>query len=650
MTAKASDVNRCAYPWQQMIIDLTGEVVPCCYWSGYGNSGKPLGNTNVSTIDEIWRGEGYTALRRQLAEGDLKGHPCGNCMAYRGSNGVFPKFSWPAGFVRESGFCCIGQIPEAVMAAFEDIDADVVLLEDGAELPGRNALHDDIRKFGMGRYSVWHGWLYFSSSNNADPTTSGRRYELACGEHRAVLGGFDVASPSGKNLLRAYTEFELGRAEIEAEPSMISLISTADCNIDCPACSQNIVRVTRVQHRPETVPAVLAKVPYLTQFIWHGGEPYLIKRFRDFIDNFETAHNPNLAFGFTSNGTMITAEEVRKLGKFPRVNASVSIDSFNPETFARIRAGASFERVWSNFERLLKQHDAPKHVFSVGMIICKSNFAELADNLEFAVAHDIGINLSPVLLYPVTEQLNVFENFAPETTGWREALANARRIVSDAKAAHRCAIRRVDPEGMIEELTRIYEEARADNADVLEVHCEVIDRYGSLAQMRRPAIIACVAGTARAYALVNQGSGAYLLRLPRRHIDWRKTLRVNTVHDVMEPFGYIDTQAVSVSRGGTQVRIHIPEFAGAPRPRNIKWANYGDATPDGLNVVIPEEIHAAYRRIYRHELGMLPYSRKGGLERGRAFAARLGILMEQRVRYAGRRIRRLVRRIWSKAD
>ena len=45
--------NLCAYPWQQMIIDLTGEVVPCCFWSGYGNSGKPLGNTNANSLDGL---------------------------------------------------------------------------------------------------------------------------------------------------------------------------------------------------------------------------------------------------------------------------------------------------------------------------------------------------------------------------------------------------------------------------------------------------------------------------------------------------------------------------------------------------------------------------------------------------------------------
>ena len=32
---------------------------------------------------------------------------------------------------------------------------------------------------------------------------------------------------------------------------------------------------------------MLDHVPYLHQFIWHGGEPYLIKRFREFIENFD---------------------------------------------------------------------------------------------------------------------------------------------------------------------------------------------------------------------------------------------------------------------------------------------------------------------------------------------------------------------------
>ena len=186
--------NRCAYPWQQMIIDLTGEVVPCCFWSGYGNFGKPLGNTNANSIDEIWRGEAYRELRARMTSGDLSDHPCGSCMAYRCTNGTFPKFSWPAGFVQENGYCYIGQIPEEFTRATANSTDTIRLYEDDTELPFPDALHDDIRREGKGRYSVWHGWLYFSSSDNSDPFSSGRRYRLICGTLQTDLGDLVVDS------------------------------------------------------------------------------------------------------------------------------------------------------------------------------------------------------------------------------------------------------------------------------------------------------------------------------------------------------------------------------------------------------------------------------------------------------------------------
>jgi hypothetical protein len=51
--------------------------------------------------------------------------------------------------------------------------------EDGRPLPGPgNARHDDIRKVGRGRYSFWHSSLYFSASDNTDPSANGRSYEI----------------------------------------------------------------------------------------------------------------------------------------------------------------------------------------------------------------------------------------------------------------------------------------------------------------------------------------------------------------------------------------------------------------------------------------------------------------------------------------
>src|SRR6266849_4055609 len=102
--------TRCAYPWQQIVIDLTGEVVPCCFYSAYGGSeAKPFGNTNAQTLEEIWNGPGYQDLRRRHVEGDLANHPCNKCVAYYWNNEAYPGFQWPSGIVPDKDHAYIAK-------------------------------------------------------------------------------------------------------------------------------------------------------------------------------------------------------------------------------------------------------------------------------------------------------------------------------------------------------------------------------------------------------------------------------------------------------------------------------------------------------------------------------------------------------------
>lgn len=53
------------------------------------------------------------------------------------------------------------------------------ILEDGVPLTGpENAPHKDIREIGLGRYSFWHDYVYFSASDNSDPRINGRSYQI----------------------------------------------------------------------------------------------------------------------------------------------------------------------------------------------------------------------------------------------------------------------------------------------------------------------------------------------------------------------------------------------------------------------------------------------------------------------------------------
>jgi len=54
----------------------------------------------------------------------------------------------------------------------------LVLYENGKPLKMPHSTHSDIREQGCGLYSHWKDLLYFSTSDNTDPNTNGRRYQI----------------------------------------------------------------------------------------------------------------------------------------------------------------------------------------------------------------------------------------------------------------------------------------------------------------------------------------------------------------------------------------------------------------------------------------------------------------------------------------
>jgi hypothetical protein len=78
----------------------------------------------------------------------------------------------------ETGFAYIAPTHRPELSSHEHPSLAQVL-ENGKPLAGpANAVHDDIRQIGEGRYSFWHDYVDFSSSDNSDPRTNGRKYEI----------------------------------------------------------------------------------------------------------------------------------------------------------------------------------------------------------------------------------------------------------------------------------------------------------------------------------------------------------------------------------------------------------------------------------------------------------------------------------------
>lgn len=85
-------------------------------------------------------------------------------------------------FPTSGGLCYTWRPPGAVTRGDTEgrTDAATVILEDGAPIGPGQVQHDAIRAYGGGRYSHWDSHVYWSTPDNSDPNTNGRRYTAVC--------------------------------------------------------------------------------------------------------------------------------------------------------------------------------------------------------------------------------------------------------------------------------------------------------------------------------------------------------------------------------------------------------------------------------------------------------------------------------------
>ncbi len=75
----------------------------------------------------------------------------------------------------EQGFCWVAEVPEYLISDDGGI-SQLAMFEDNQPLGPAHMAHEEIRTLGSGRYSHWRRNLYFSTSDNSNPTVNGRSY------------------------------------------------------------------------------------------------------------------------------------------------------------------------------------------------------------------------------------------------------------------------------------------------------------------------------------------------------------------------------------------------------------------------------------------------------------------------------------------
>lgn len=115
------------------------------------------------------------------------------------------RYPIPTGAIRhETGFCYIASMDFGEDGdKFSSNGSQLLVFEDGQRLGSPHSPHREIREKGEGRYSHWtRETLYFSASDNTDPRTNGRVYEVASPNPLSMLGGI----PSLPSTERSHVE------------------------------------------------------------------------------------------------------------------------------------------------------------------------------------------------------------------------------------------------------------------------------------------------------------------------------------------------------------------------------------------------------------------------------------------------------------
>lgn len=173
------------------------------------------------------------------------------------------------------------------------------------------------------------------------------REALQAGNYAAMTScGFDFLRAHKKSNYPQLMEFELSN----------------QCNLECVMCSGRVSSgISSKSHNPQSrkTPYDLAFadqlepfIPALKQARFYGGEPFLIDLYYEIWERM-LRHNPAINLYVLTNGTILN-EKVKALLKRGRFTIHVSVDSFNPELYEKIRVNARFSQTMNNLQYFIQ--------------------------------------------------------------------------------------------------------------------------------------------------------------------------------------------------------------------------------------------------------------------------------------------------------
>lgn len=193
------------------------------------------------------------------------------------------------------------------------------------------------------------------------------------------MNPFAAAKAANSQLLRE--DVAARRTVYRGLPEVVTLNHSDLCNLRCVMCQRSLAQGThRLDRRTlDHVANELFPTAIKTVLTTAGGDPLAV----DFEFLLARALHFGVRVDAVTNGVLLSPALYRETrSAFDHLN--VSLDSHVPEVYERIRAGASFQRVWSNLEGIAaeRRRSPDGALFSLSAVVMKSNLPHLADFLR----------------------------------------------------------------------------------------------------------------------------------------------------------------------------------------------------------------------------------------------------------------------------
>ncbi|MEW6042310.1 MAG: radical SAM protein [Elusimicrobiota bacterium] len=148
-------------------------------------------------------------------------------------------------------------------------------------------------------------------------------------------------------------------------PSHVLIEVTTRCNLQCPWCQQSEPSFRKENYTDIPFEKVLNMLPHLkgvnVLLLYNIGEPLLYPHLFEVI---REAKKIIPQVRITTNGVLLTEENILKLKNAGLTQLNVSIDSPDPDIFFKIR-GVELGRIRDNIEHFCNLTDIPLHIWSV---------------------------------------------------------------------------------------------------------------------------------------------------------------------------------------------------------------------------------------------------------------------------------------------